>query len=69
MLWERTGRQAPTSLRRTVAWGDETLMNSQETCGGPLKKMVWSYVASAPSTVLELQKCRVGWPNLFSPPY
>jgi hypothetical protein len=28
MLWERTGRQAPTSLRGTVAQGDEIPMNS-----------------------------------------
>ena len=27
MRWERTGRQAPTSPRRTVAWGNETPMN------------------------------------------
>jgi hypothetical protein len=42
MQWERTGRQAPTALRRTVAWGNETPMNSHEMRGAPFKKMVRS---------------------------
>jgi hypothetical protein len=30
MRWERTGRQAPTSPRRTVAGANETPMNPHE---------------------------------------
>ena len=46
MQGERTGRQAPTSLRRTVARGNETPMKFHETRAGPHKKNGPKYVAS-----------------------
>jgi hypothetical protein len=52
MQGERTGRQAPPSLR-TVARGNETPMNSHERRGGPRKKMVRNMYQMQPFAVLE----------------